>query len=111
MAIKNLSQVKKCLFICNGGTCSKNDADHITNKLRKAISEYNLNDAFHTVRTKCMGRCDDAPVAMLAPDNIWLKHLSANDASFIIHSSWINDLLNTKHFLYQLKEKNALNNN
>jgi (2Fe-2S) ferredoxin len=72
MAIKDLTKVQKIVFICNGGTCTnKSGPDDNTAELRKHLTEYELNDAVHTVRTKCMGQCDKGPVMFIHPEGVW----------------------------------------
>jgi len=102
MAIKDLIHTKKCLFICNGGSCMKKDAEGVTQAIRRCINDMNLDDEYHTVRTRCMGRCDDAPIAMLAPDNIWLQDIHTNECGPLLKDIQANELKNSKHFLYQM---------
>ncbi len=102
MAIKDLINSKKCLFLCNGGSCMKMNAEEVTQGIRKSIQDFNLNDDYHTVRTKCMGRCDDAPVAMLAPDNIWLKNIKPNQCDLLLSEIELNELKSSDHFLYKM---------
>ena len=54
----------------------KMNAEEVTQAIRKSIQDFNLEDDYHTIRTKCMGRCDDAPVALLAPDPLAMPRQS-----------------------------------
>lgn len=101
MAIKDLINTKKCLFICSGGSCMKKDAEKVTQNIRKGIKDMKLNDEYHTVRTKCMGRCDDAPVLMLAPDNIWLKNIQSKECEHLLKSIQKEKIKESTYFLYQ----------
>ena len=103
MAIKDIVNTKKCLFICNGGSCMKKDAEDVTQSIRKSIKNFRLNDEYHTIRTKCMGRCDDAPVAMMAPDSVWLKNISPHQCSHIINEIQLGNISNGEHFMYKMK--------
>ena len=102
MAIKDLINTKKCLFICNGGSCMKKDAEEVTQAIRRCIKNMNLDDDYHTVRTRCMGRCDDAPVAMLAPDNTWLQNIHPTECEPLLMNIQTGGIKNSKHFLYQI---------
>ncbi len=102
MAVKDLIKTKKCLFICNGGSCMKKDAEEVTQSIRRCIQNMNLDDEYHTVRTRCIGRCDDAPVAMLAPDNIWLQNINPTECEFLLRNVQTDGIRNSKHFLYQM---------
>lgn len=102
MAVKDLINTKKCLFICNGGSCMKKDAEEVTQSIRKNIREMDLDDSFHSVRTKCIGRCDDAPVVMIAPDNIWLKHIDYTKCDVLIAAIQTGEIKNNETFMYQM---------
>ena len=104
MAIKDLIQTKKCLFICNGGSCMKKNAEAVTQALRTAILSSDLEDEFHTVRTKCMGRRDDAPIAMLSPDNVWLKSIDYKCSDVLIDQICKDELDCSENFLYRMGE-------
>lgn len=80
----------------------KKDAEKVTQAIRCHIKDKNLEDEYHTVRTRCMGRCDDAPIAMLAPDNIWLQDIHSNECDLLVKIIQNNELKHSKHFLYQM---------
>jgi len=102
MAIKDLNNTNKCIFICNGGSCMRKDAENVTQAFRKNIKDVNLEDNYHTVRTRCMGVCNDAPVAMLAPDSIWLKNINPSQCNSILSQIQLNTISKSKHFLHQM---------
>lgn len=102
MAIKDLVSTKKCLFICNGGSCMRKDAEKVTQEIRQSITDYQIDDSYHTVRTKCMGRCDDAPIAMLVPDNIWLKKLDHNKCDLLISQIESDQVIDSPNFLHKM---------
>lgn len=104
MAVKDLINTKKCLFICNGGCCMKKDAEEVTQAIRRFIKEMGLDDEYHTIRTKCIGRCDDAPVAMLSPDNVWLKNINHKQCDLLLHEIEKNQIKSSENFLYQMGE-------
>ena len=108
MAVKDLVNTKKCLFICNGGCCMKKDAEEVTQAIRRCIKEMGLDDEYLTVRTKCIGRCDDAPVAMLSPDNVWLKNIDSMQVDLLLREIQENQIKNSKNFLYKMGD-NAIN--
>jgi len=104
MAAKDLVNTKKCLFICNGGSCMKKDAEEVTQNIRRCIKEMGLDDDYHTVRTRCIGRCDDAPVAMFSPDNVWLKNIDHKQCDLLLHEIQEDKIKTSKNFLYQMGE-------
>ncbi len=102
MADKNLVTTKKCLFLCNGGSCMKKGAEEVTQAFRKRIKKHKLPDSYHTVRTRCMGRCDNAPVAMLAPDSIWLKSIAAKQCDSLLQQIQSDRIKDSTNFLHQM---------
>jgi (2Fe-2S) ferredoxin len=105
MAIKDLSKVHHCLFICNGGTCLKQDADALTLEIRRTILELGAQEVFHTVRTKCMGRCEEAPVLMSAPEGKWFGPISVAQTKALVVSMLAEDKWTHPHCFFQFKLK------
>jgi (2Fe-2S) ferredoxin len=104
MAIKNITLVKKHLFICNGGTCKINGAEESTVALRNAINKAGLQDEIHTTKTLCNGRCKDGPVVIAMPDGIWFKQMVASVAEIFVEDYLINNMAPEKNVLYQYGE-------
>jgi (2Fe-2S) ferredoxin len=102
MAIKDLSKVQKCFLICNGGSCLKKEADQITVSIRKNIQKNNMTDEIHTIRTKCVGRCDDAPVLISLPTNEWFKCLENNNIDVFTNQLLFDCRLKENKFLFKL---------
>ena len=85
MAIKDLTKVKKHLFICNSGSCTENGAADTTQALRDEIKSCGLHDQIHTSKTLCNGRCDDGPIVIVMPDNLWYKNVSPKVGKKIVY--------------------------
>ena len=102
MAVKDLINTKKCLFICNGGSCLKKNAEEVTQVFRKHIKENGLDDDYHTIKTKCIGRCDDAPVVLISPDNIWLKEVNSDRCDHILFEIETNSIIESQHYLFKM---------
>lgn len=101
MAIKNITLIKKHLFICNGGTCKINGAEESTAALRFEIDKAGLNNEMHTTKTLCNGRCKDGPIVIAMPEGIWFKQMFANVAGEFVNEYLINNKASEKHILYQ----------
>jgi (2Fe-2S) ferredoxin len=91
MAIKDLTKVKKHLFICNSGSCNQNGAAETTKTIREEIKKCGLHDQIHTSKTMCNGRCDDGTIVIVMPDNIWYKNVSAKVGKKIVYEHLKND--------------------
>lgn len=61
------------IFMCNGSSCNRKDAENITLAIRDEIQLRNLDEQIHTTRTRCNGRCKDAPVVIAYPQGNWYK--------------------------------------
>jgi (2Fe-2S) ferredoxin len=98
MAIKDLTKVQKILFICNGGTCNKNNAaDENTVQLRTHLTEHDLNDEIHTVRTKCLGQCTWGPMIFMHPEGLWYKNVNLDTTREIVTQHLLKNELVMEH--------------
>jgi (2Fe-2S) ferredoxin len=97
MAIKDLTKVQKILFICNGGTCNNGGADENTNQLRAHLTEHDLNDEIHTVRTKCLGQCTWGPMIFMHPEGMWYKKVAPDTTREIVTQHLMRNELVTDH--------------
>lgn len=84
MAIKDLTQVDRHLFLCNGSSCGARGAAESTMALREEVRERGLDGCVHTTKTLCNGRCDDGPVVIVQPDGLWYKYVDPAAARRIV---------------------------
>src|SRR3954453_7370364 len=91
MATWDLSKTKHHVLICNGSSCSRVGAEELTQAIRKEISDREIDDAIHTTRTRCNGRCHDKCVVINYPKGTWYKDLKPEDASPFIDSLLANE--------------------
>lgn len=106
MAIKDLTKVQRIIFICNGGTCSnKSEGDDNTAELRKHLTEYDLNDNVHTVRTKCMGQCDKGPIMFIHPEGVWYGGVNPELTRQIVTQHILSDTLIKESVVFPLVQE------
>ena len=72
----------------------------LTSAIRNEIADQGLQSEFHTVRTKCMGRCEDGPVMMSVPDSTWFKNLNHEAIPSLIKQIANNCIKKHSHYLY-----------
>ena len=84
MAIKDLTEIRTHLFLCNGGSCKLLGAEESTTAIRVAIKEAGLSEEVHTTKTLCNGRCKDGPVVIAQPSGLWFKHLTKDKAASFV---------------------------
>jgi (2Fe-2S) ferredoxin len=101
MAIKDLSLVKKHLFLCNGGSCKLLGAEESTAAIRSAIADWGLSDEVHTTKTLCNGRCNDGPIIIAMPDGIWFRKMGKEKAAMFVKEFLLQDQLPQDMVLYK----------
>ena len=73
---KELTKVKHTVFICTGISCKHEGADDNAREIRCSVKMMGLHENIHTVKTQCLGQCENAPVLFLQPDNHWYKRIT-----------------------------------
>jgi (2Fe-2S) ferredoxin len=101
MAIKDLTLIKKHLFLCNGGSCKLLGAEESSVAIRKAIADSGLLDEIHTTKTLCNGRCKDGPIVIAQPDGLWFKKITKDDAASFINKFLVIKAIPHEKLLYQ----------
>ncbi len=95
MTTWNLEGMKTHLFICNGSSCMRKDAEEITLAIRDEIQRQALDQEIHTTRTRCNGRCKDACVVIAYPQGNWYRVPSTEHARTLVqdlhHKSLYNE--------------------
>ncbi|MFC0274718.1 ferredoxin [Metabacillus herbersteinensis] len=91
MATWDLSNTKHHILICNGSSCNEVGAEELTQAIRKEISDREFDDAIHTTRTRCNGRCHDKCVVIDYPKGTWYRDLKPEDASPFVDSLLANE--------------------
>ena len=81
----------KChVFVCTFDREGKKKscADHNSPETRKALKEEVANRGWkkhvRVSQSGCLGACDNGPVVIIYPQNIWFSEVSADDAGSII---------------------------
>jgi (2Fe-2S) ferredoxin len=98
---KDLTKVTHTLFMCNGGSCKKKGSEETTRELRCAIRMAGLQEQIHTAKTFCLGQCENAPVAFVAPDNCWYKNITDQSIHKLIGSHFKERIPISDQILYK----------
>lgn len=83
---KDLSKVSTTIYFCDGGSCRKAGSEQVVRAARAYLRNNGLWDQTHTIRTRCNGRCEDAPTCIIQSGNYWYKELSVDKIKNIIES-------------------------
>ncbi len=84
-------------FCCNqrppGETCCNNHgAGAVKDYAKDRISELGLRSKgrIRINQAGCLGRCDDGPVLVVYPDNVWYTYVDKEDVDEIISEHLVN---------------------
>lgn len=105
MAIKDLTLIKKHLFLCNGGSCKLLGAEESSLAIRTAIADCGLSDEIHTTKTLCNGRCKDGPIVISPIDGIWFKNMVKEKAALFVKEFLVKQQVPRDEVLYEYGEK------
>ncbi len=79
-----MAKTKNQILVCSGTGCRASLSEEITDNLKQAIHENNLENEVQVVRTGCFGFCEKGPVVKIIPDNTFYVHVSPDDASELV---------------------------
>lgn len=105
MTTWNLQGTKHHVFICNGSSCMRKGGEEATQAIRNEITNLNLDSLIHTTRTRCNGRCKDAPVAIVYPSGTWYKNVTPEVGTTIVKRHLAEGHCLQEHAIYQYSEE------
>ncbi|MTI33644.1 (2Fe-2S) ferredoxin domain-containing protein [Xanthovirga aplysinae] len=108
---KNLAALDHYIQFCNGGSCKKKGAEELTQEMRANLRSQGLFHKVHTMKTLCMGRCEDAPVLIMQPDNVWYKNVCLEKGEEIIEQHVKNRNVIENHLLFKNGAHKVLSEN
>ena len=86
-----MSYYKRHLFICtnqreDGICCQQHGAKQMRDTVKKYAKELGLTGQgkIRINTAGCLDRCDEGPVAVVYPDNIWYRYDSTEDLQEIV---------------------------
>jgi NADH-quinone oxidoreductase subunit F len=75
----------RTVYVCQGTGCVSGKSIELTAALAKAVEELGLKDV-HIDFTGCHGFCEQGPVVIVQPDDVFYTHVSVKDAAEIVGS-------------------------
>lgn len=105
---KDLTKVNVTFYPCDGGSCRKAGSENTTREMRKYLLNSGNWEITHTVRTRCNGRCEDAPTVIVQPGNYWYKNVDAQCGVEIVKSHLDRNEPLSESLLFDL-HKNQMN--
>jgi len=105
MTTWNLTGTKHHVLICNGSSCMRKGGEEATQEIRNEIAELELDSLIHTTRTRCNGRCKDAPVVIVYPEGTWYKEVTQGVGRQIVRQHLAGGCSLEEHVIYQYNQE------
>jgi (2Fe-2S) ferredoxin len=105
MTTWNLKGTKHHVLICNGSSCMRKGGEEATQAIRNEITNLELDSIIHTTRTRCNGRCKDAPVAIVYPDGTWYKNVTPEVGNRIVREHLAGGNILQDQLIYQYDQE------
>lgn len=97
---KDLTKVRRVVFMCSGDVCRKKGGDENIVALRACIKANDLTEQVHTIKTLCTGQCENGPTMLVHPDGVWYKEMNVSRAEALVTRHMMEDQL-LPNILYQ----------
>ncbi|GAA3628185.1 (2Fe-2S) ferredoxin domain-containing protein [Flavivirga jejuensis] len=108
---KNIANTTHTFFFCDGGSCKKAGSEEVVRTARAYLRNNELWNNTHTIKTRCNGRCEDAPTCIVHPGEFWYKELTPEKINHIVKGHIDNQCPIETELLYRNGwEKQASNN-
>ncbi len=104
MTTWNLTGTKHHVLICNGSSCMRKGGEEATQEIRNEIAELELDSLIHTTRTRCNGRCKDAPVVIVYPEGTWYKDVTQGVGQQIVRQHLTGGCSLADHVIYHFDQ-------
>ena len=81
---KKISEFKKVVTVCAGTGCCASGCLEVLSALRKELTRKKLTKKIKIRATGCHGFCEQGPLMVIEPGNIFYCHIKPNDVSEIV---------------------------
>ncbi len=77
-------KVNKTLIICGGTGCKASRSQEVIDAINQELLMQEMDSEVHLRVTGCHGFCEQGPIAVIEPGNIFYCHITADDARDIV---------------------------
>lgn len=98
---KNIAKSDIVFYFCDGGSCKKAGSEAVVREVRAHLRNNELWNTTHTIKTRCNGRCEDAPTCIVQKGDYWYKKLNAQTGIEMAKSHIEQGKPLEQHLLYQ----------
>ena len=78
----------KYIFVCENhrekDACCGAGGERVREALKDLVKRKGLSGRIRVSRSGCLDVCSEGPNVLLMPDNLWFKHVTAQDAEAIV---------------------------
>lgn len=98
---KDLVKSERTFLFCDGGSCQKAGSENVVREARAYLRNNNLWNTTHTIKTRCNGRCEDAPTCIVTKGDYWYKNLTPSKITKIVASHVSDNMPVEAYLLYK----------
>jgi len=98
---KNIANTTHTFFFCDGGSCQKAGGEQVIRAARAYLRNNDNWNNTHTIKTRCNGRCEDAPTCIVHPGEFWYKELTPKKITYIVKGHVNNECPLETELLYR----------
>lgn len=80
-------KAKKTITICGGTGCQVSRSQSVIDAVKNELLKQSMEKKVHLRVTGCHGFCEQGPIAVIEPGNVFYCHLSPDDATEIINKT------------------------
>jgi len=89
--IEQRKAVTKTIMICGGTGCQASRSQAVIDAIRAELASQKLEPSVHLRVTGCHGFCEQGPIIVIEPGNIFYCHVTPEDAFEIVYQSIVNN--------------------
>lgn len=77
-------KINKTLIICGGTGCKASHSQDVINAINQELLTQEMDSSVHLRVTGCHGFCEQGPIAVIEPGNVFYCHITPEDAHDIV---------------------------
>jgi NADH:ubiquinone oxidoreductase subunit F (NADH-binding)/(2Fe-2S) ferredoxin/NAD-dependent dihydropyrimidine dehydrogenase PreA subunit len=93
------------ILVCAGAGCISSGCQAVSDALKKALKEKNLQNEVMVLETGCMGACELGPIAVIYPEGVFYKKLKPENMFEIVEEHVIKGRVVEKYLYKSPDEK------
>ncbi len=97
--LKDREKLQATIVICGGTGCQASRSADVIEAIRASLDTHGLSDTIALKTTGCHGFCEQGPLVVIEPENLFYCHVSTDDVEDIITKTIKNNEI-IPHLLY-----------